>query len=103
MSTPNTFTWHCDDSHEWLEVSPAQLKLAGVSIVSFSQFSYRADNGVVYLEGDCDADMFLRNWAVSLLPSPVFSEARVPGMSPIRNLARLAGSAWHGSKFGGRN
>ncbi len=100
MSTPNNFTWHCDDGHEWLEVSPAQLELAGVNVVSFSQFSYLAHNGTAYLEGDVDADLFLRNWTVSKLPAPVFTESRV-ARSPIRNMQRMAGSAWSQSSFGG--
>ena len=64
MSRPSTFevmqtTFHYDAEHEWLEVSNAQMMKIDILLNQISSFSY-VDNGVYYLEGDCDAELFIR-------------------------------------------
>ena len=70
MTRPSTFevmqtTFHYDAEHEWLEVSNAQMMKIDILLNQISSFSY-VDNGVYYLEttwyleGDCDATLFIR-------------------------------------------
>ena len=74
MNRPSTFevmqtTFHYDAEHEWLEVSNAQMMKIDVLLNQFSSFSYvdsRSKGPVYYLEttwyleGDCDATLFIR-------------------------------------------
>ena len=50
--------FHTDPGHAWLEVHRMQLKNLGI-LGKISEFSYQR-NEMVYLEEDCDADVFLR-------------------------------------------
>jgi len=64
MNRPSTFevmqtTFHYDAEHEWLEVSNAQMMRVDVLLNQISSFSY-VDSGIYYLEGDCDAELFIR-------------------------------------------
>ena len=68
MTRPSTFevmdtTFHYDAEHEWLEVSNAQMMKVDVLLNQISSFSYvdsRSGGTVYYLEGDCDATLFIR-------------------------------------------
>ena len=68
MTRPSTFevmqtTFHYDAEHEWLEVSNAQMMKVDVLLNQISSFSYvdsRSGETVYYLEGDCDATLFIR-------------------------------------------
>ena len=68
MTRPSTFevmdtTFHYDAEHEWLEVSNAQMMKVDVLLNQISSFSYvdsRSGEMVYYLEGDCDATLFIR-------------------------------------------
>ena len=68
MSRPSTFevmqtTFHYDAEHEWLEVSNAQMMKVDILLNQISSFSYvdsRSGETVYYLEGDCDATLFIR-------------------------------------------
>ena len=68
MTRPSTFevmqtTFHYDAAHEWLEVSNAQMMKVDVLLNQISSFSYvdsRSGETVYYLEGDCDATLFIR-------------------------------------------
>ena len=68
MSRPSTFevmqtTFHYDAEHEWLEVSNAQMMKIDILLNQISSFSYvdsRSGETVYYLEGDCDATLFIR-------------------------------------------
>jgi hypothetical protein len=68
MSRPSTFevmqtTFHYDAEHEWLEVSNAQMMKIDILLNQISSFSYvdsRSKGPVYYLEGDCDAELFIR-------------------------------------------
>ena len=64
MTRPSTFevmqtTFHYDAEHEWLEVSNAQMMKVDVLLNQLSSYSY-VDSGIYYLEGDCDAELFIR-------------------------------------------
>ena len=64
MTRPSTFevmqtTFHYDAEHEWLEVSNAQMMKVDVLLNQISSYSY-VDSGIYYLEGDCDAELFIR-------------------------------------------
>ena len=59
-----TFTFHSDPGHAWLEVTPSEVRLVGLNISAFSSYSYveRNDSGAIeklYLEEDCDAPQFI--------------------------------------------
>ena len=54
-----TFTFHSDPGHAWLEVSRADLAELGLTAASFSRYSYVGSEGEMYLEEDCDAGIFL--------------------------------------------
>ena len=68
MSRPSTFevmqtTFHYDAEHEWLEVSNAQMMKIDILLNQISSYSYvdsRSGETVYYLEGDCDATLFIR-------------------------------------------
>ena len=64
MNRPSTFevmdtTFHYDAEHEWLEVSRDQMMKVDVLLNQISSYSY-VDSGIYYLEGDCDAELFIR-------------------------------------------
>ena len=55
--------FHYDGGHEWLEVSTEQMKKVNILLNQISSFSYvdsRSGGTVYYLEGDCDAELFIR-------------------------------------------
>ena len=68
MTRPSTFevmqtTFHYDGGHEWLEVSRDQMMKVDVLLNQISSYSYvdsRSGETVYYLEGDCDAELFIR-------------------------------------------
>ena len=67
MNRPSTFevmqtTFHYDSEHEWLEVSNAQMMKIDILLNQISSCSYvgsRSGETVYYLEGDCDATLFI--------------------------------------------
>ena len=54
-----TFTFISDPSHGWLIASPAWLKAVGLQLTDISTFSYQRPDGILALEEDCDAPMFI--------------------------------------------
>jgi len=50
-------TFHTDPGHGWLEVPHAELKELGIDS-KISEYSYH-NSGIVYLEEDCDAGVFI--------------------------------------------
>ena len=52
------YTFYEDPGHGWLEVPVEDLIEAGVAN-KISSCSYRDDNGMAYLEEDCDMAIFL--------------------------------------------
>ena len=56
-----TFTFYADAGHAWLAVRVTDLEDIGLTVQEFSPYSYR-NGGTVYLEEDCDAGVFIRQW-----------------------------------------
>ena len=56
-----TFTFYGDAGHAWLAVRTSDLEDIGLTLQEFSPYSYR-NGGTVYLEEDCDAGVFVRQW-----------------------------------------
>jgi len=52
----NTYTYHQDPGHGWIEVPIEEVKRLGINP---SRFSYRKDE-TAYLEEDCDAGQFIQ-------------------------------------------
>ena len=73
-----TFTFYADAGHAWLAVRTSDLEDIGLTLQEFSPYSYR-NGGTVYLEEDCDAGVFIRQWEA------------VKGPLPHR-------SVWHGNR-----
>ena len=51
------YTFHSDPGHGWLEVPKSELVRLGVAD-KISTYSYQ-NGGMVYLEEDCDAGVFI--------------------------------------------
>tara|TARA_R110002094_G_C4743305_1_gene197883 strand:+ start:141 stop:434 length:294 start_codon:yes stop_codon:yes gene_type:complete len=90
----NTFTFHIDSGHGWLEVGSNDLDRLGLKESDFSSCSYKEHvfSPTYYLEEDRDADIFIEkfekaNGAINL------KEDYVEGNSPIRDLDHLRLSA----------
>lgn len=84
-----TFPFHSDPGHGWLEVNAADAASVGLSPQSFSKYSYQ-DGATMYLEEDCDAPKFVRVWERhhgTLAMSDVYSNCN----SFIRDLNRIGG------------
>ena len=78
---PNVFTHHYDAGHGWLEVSAWMLLRLGLDDM-ITRFSY-AHNGLVFLEEDIDAPLFLREldrqkfpWEIKQVCDGTVSEIR---------------------------
>ena len=89
------FTYHSDGGHGWLQVDTNDLVRAGLSVQSFSQYSYQSDdmdvNGVrqFFLEEDRDAGIFMDAFVKVNSVQPDIKDAAVEGESLIRNLERI--------------
>jgi len=82
------FTFESDPSHGWLLVTYAQLAKAGVSEQDISSHSYVSRNGVIALEEDRDAPLFLNAWSAKTGEAPRFDERNVES-TPIRSWTRF--------------
>jgi hypothetical protein len=85
--TNNSFTFHCDNGHGWLEVSQSDLDSAGLSYIDFSSYSY-SDGKILYLEEDCDAPIFIKAFTARH-GAPVVTENYTNGLSSIRDMANI--------------
>jgi len=56
----NTYTFYSDPGHGWLEVPKKELEDLGI-INKVSQCSY-INQGMIYLEEDCDAPIFINSY-----------------------------------------
>lgn len=81
-----TFTLYTDPGHGWLAVSIEDIYAVGLAPENFSQYSYR-NQGFLFLEHDCDAEIFMREWRDS------YGEPEIKHVyqenTPIRRYARL--------------
>jgi hypothetical protein len=74
--------WIADSGHEWLEVNTSELVRLDI-VDKISQWSYLSKNGLkVYLEGDCDATVYLN---ASGYNGNYVPEVYQDGRSKIRN------------------
>jgi len=80
-------TFHCDAGHGWLEVPREDVDALGladqISAYSYAMASTHQRAGMVYLEEDCDASLFLdaakaAGWTIQIV------EKYTAGDSPIR-------------------
>lgn len=86
--------WVCDSGHEWLQVpvdiarqcDQADRASNGEGISAFSYVRYP----MAYLEGDCDAAIFLQHWNVTKEEAAGMSARAVVvnGDAPVRRYAR---------------
>ena len=69
-------TFHCDPSHGWLEVPREDIDALGladqISAYSYAMAATHKRAGMVYLEEDCDASLFLdaakaAGWAIQIV------------------------------------
>jgi len=86
----NTFTFHSDSGHGWLEVGSKDLDRLGLKESDFSAYSYKEHvfSPTYYLEEDRDADIFIEMFK-KVNGDIHFKDAHVEGNSPIRDLDHL--------------
>ena len=86
----NTFTFHTDAGHGWLEVGSKDLDRLGLKESDFSSCSYKEHvfSPTYYLEEDCDAGVFIERFK-KVNGDIHFKDAHVEGDSPIRDLDHL--------------
>ena len=86
----NGYVFHADPGHGWLAVPLHEFIYLGLTIKSFSSYSYRKGS-VAYLEEDCDAPKFAQAYvAKHSQPLPIV-EKHTNYASPIRDYPRLHG------------
>ncbi len=57
----DTFTFHSDPGHGWLEVSPSDLSGVGLKLSDITPYSYKNHAGTrLFLEEDCDVSTFFK-------------------------------------------
>jgi len=81
------FTFHTDPGHGWLEVPVEHLQKADLSPSDFSGYSY-VNGTTVYLEEDCDAEVFIRSWEAHVGPFKAVEKYH-PTDHWIRDLDRI--------------
>jgi hypothetical protein len=59
--TTTSFVFYSDPGHGWLMVNEDVLPKLGLTRASFSSYSYSC-GGVLALEEDCDAGVFIEAW-----------------------------------------
>jgi len=84
-------TFHCDRGHGWLEVPREDIDALGladqISAYSYAMASTHKRAGMVYLEEDCDASLYL-DAAKAAGYTLQIVEKYTDTDSPIRNMAR---------------
>lgn len=86
QTQPALYTWASDPGHAWLIVNMDELRELGITS-RISSYSYH-NNGLAYLEEDCDAPIFIeamRNRGVTI----EFRGAHVNHDSVIRTYRRF--------------
>jgi len=86
-------TFHCDRGHGWLEVPREDIDALGIadqiSAYSYAMAATHKRAGMVYLEEDCDASLFLdaakaAGWTIQIVEKYTDTD------SPIRNMKRYS-------------
>tara|TARA_R100001230_G_C5669615_1_gene174527 strand:- start:321 stop:662 length:342 start_codon:yes stop_codon:yes gene_type:complete len=85
----NTYIFHTDPGHGWLEVPFAMVYLLGIGD-KLSSYSYmKRDCQTFYLEEDCDAGRFIRAYEAKFGAKPEMVRGSYSnGQSFVRNLTR---------------
>ena len=83
----DTFTFHTDPGHGWVQVEWTDLKALGLNPTDFSRYSYRKGN-TFYLEEDCDASKFVAAYEAKHGARPNFRD-NYADRTPIRGYARI--------------
>jgi hypothetical protein len=81
-----TYIWAHDAGHEWLAVKIDQLIELGIAH-KISQYSYMK-NGTAYLEGDCDAALFIDAYTAKNGTAPKTKQGKYWDTQPLRRFAR---------------
>ena len=84
-------TFHTDPGHGWLFVSHLQLQTLGLSIKSFTEYSYRDADGV-YAEEDFDAGTVLKAHEKMFGEQPHVDYKTHNDSAPFRRYARCTGN-----------
>ena len=84
-----TFQFYSDPGHGWLRVDLASAKAVGLEPSNFSTFSYQQGHWL-YLEEDCDASLFVKEYMAKHNRPPVIKEHSTNRESVIRNYPRIA-------------
>lgn len=84
----NSFTFFSDPGHAWLCVPKAFLPLVGLTVESFSEYSYR-DGNHVYLEEEVDAAKFLGMYKKKYGGFPELPERHTDDECFVRHLPSL--------------
>ena len=84
----DTFTFHTDPGHGWLEVTYAELVDLGlqhrISRCSYFAESRPGADETCYLEEDCDASLFIFEYQKRFGKFPIFEERFYTSQSRIR-------------------
>jgi len=83
-----TFTFYSDEGHGWLKVTRAMIDSLGVAEL-ISPYSYQKDD-FVYLEEDCDAEVFLVAYKRKYGLSPHFRDIHSGRNRRIRNYEKYS-------------
>jgi hypothetical protein len=79
------FTHYSDPSHGWLLVPTRSLGAIGLTTASFSRYSYRGPGGVLALEEDCDAGVFVDAWKAKNGVRPTIIDETTNADAPMRS------------------
>ncbi len=80
-----TYIFYTDPGHGWLAVKRAELEKLGI-LDKISHFSYQR-GGTVYLEEDCDANVFLMAHLKTSGTMPKMKTSHTDRHHPIRGYA----------------
>ena len=83
MEQGTTYRYISDGGHGWAEIPIKAVLAAGIRPSQYSY--YDPDNGMAYLEEDCDLG---RYFDAANLPAQVFKDVYIPGDCWIRDLPR---------------
>ena len=85
----DTFVFHSDPGHAWLEVSVQKLWSVGLKPTDFSVYSYRKGDRC-FLEEDCDATVFYEVYKRVFGEAPKFKEVNMDRQHWIRDLPSIS-------------
>ena len=84
-----SYTYFPDPGHGWLAVPLADVQELGLTKADFSSFSYMKGE-VLYLEEDCDAEVFHNAYTNKHGRPPVHRTVHTDSDSIIRTYRRIA-------------